>query len=65
MSRISKRRPTQAKPAVPPDDPVQSDQFLAKAREIEAHASPDEFEGAFRKVALGQLSHPRQKRRRK
>jgi hypothetical protein len=65
MSRIPKRRPNRSRPDVPPDDPVQSEQFLAKAREIEAHASPDEFEGAFRKVALGQLSHPRQKRRRK
>ena len=64
MSRISKRRPTPSRPAVPPDDPDQSGQFLAKAREIEAHASPEEFERAFRKVALGQLSHPRQKRRR-
>jgi uncharacterized protein (DUF2267 family) len=53
MSRTSKRRPTPSRP--PPDDPVQSDRFVAKVREIEADASPETFEQAFRKVAFGQL----------
>jgi len=51
--------------AVPPDDPVQSDRFLAKVREVEAEGSSEMFERAFRKVALARLSRPRQKGRRK
>ena len=51
--------------AVPPDDPVQSDRFLAKVREAEAEGSSEMFERAFRKVALGRLSHSQPKKRRK
>jgi hypothetical protein len=55
MSRTSKRRPTPSRPGSPPDNPVQSDRFVAKAREIEADASLESFEQAFRKVAFGRL----------
>jgi hypothetical protein len=55
MSRTSKRRPTPSRPGPPPDNPVQSNRFIAKARDIEADASPEIFERAFRKVAFGQI----------
>jgi hypothetical protein len=55
MSRTSKRRPTPSRPGPPPDNPVQSDRFIAKARDIEADATLEIFEQAFRKVAFGQL----------
>jgi hypothetical protein len=56
MSRTSKRRPTPPRSRRQPEDPAQSDRFIAKAREIEADANPKIFERAFRKIALGHLS---------
>src|SRR5580693_4407052 len=40
------------KPKPPPDDPEQSKRFIEIAREIGASASKEEFERAFKRVAL-------------
>jgi hypothetical protein len=67
MSLRSKLPQAPVKPAPLPDDPIQSDLFIAKAREIEADARPEIFERAFRKVAFSRIAHrqPKAKRSRK
>jgi len=60
MSLTTKRRSTPSRPGRQPDDPAQSDRFIAKAREIEADANLEIFERAFRKVAFG---HPSKRTR--
>jgi hypothetical protein len=60
MSRKSERRGTRAKPGPPPDDPEQSNRFIAKAQESEADPTAEVFEQAFRKIALSAHPHPRQ-----
>ena len=52
-------------PDAGPDNPDQSNRFIAKAQELEVRAGLRAFEKVFRKVALGQVSHPQPKRRRK
>jgi len=56
MSRISKRRPTPSRPRPAPDDPAQSDRFIAAARIVDVSVTLEMFEEVFRKVALGHLS---------